>query len=188
MVKVRNLSFSYGDHRVLKEISFEAKPGQMLSVLGSNGVGKSTLLRCILGLLPEYTGEIEIGGASVRSLRPAQLSRLVACIPQSTDPSFRYSVEDMVLMGCAANLGPLAVPGKREREIAHRSMEKLGIYGLRNRCFHHLSGGERQLTVMARALTQQSRVLLLDEPTASLDFGNQIRVLQVMQSLARDAA
>ncbi len=186
MVKVDHLSFSYGEKDVLREISFEAEEGQLLCVLGSNGVGKSTLFRCILGLLTGYRGEVTVHGTSTRHLSTRQMAKLVAYIPQSTAPAFHYSVEDIVLMGTAASLHPMAVPGKREQELALQSLEKLGIAHLRNRCFHHLSGGERQLVVIARALAQQSKVLMLDEPTASLDFGNQMKVLTVIREIARE--
>ncbi len=186
MVKVENLSFSYGEDEVLRDISFEAKSGELLCILGSNGVGKSTLFRCMLGLLPGYRGEVTVDGTSTKHLSARELARLVAYIPQTTSPAFHYSVEDIVLMGTASSLHPMAVPGKRERELAHSAMEKLGIGHLSHRCFHHLSGGERQLVVIARALTQQSKVLMLDEPTASLDFGNQMKVLTVIRDLARE--
>lgn len=186
MVKVENLSFSYGQEEVLREISFVARSGELLCILGSNGVGKSTLFRCVLGLLPGYRGKVTIDGTSTKHLSAREMAKLVAYIPQSTAPAFHYSVEDIVLMGTASSLHPMAVPGKREQELACRAMEKLGILHLRKRCFHHLSGGERQLAVIARALTQQSKVLMLDEPTASLDFGNQMKVLTVIRDLARE--
>ena len=186
MVKVENLRFSYGEKEVLKDVSFLAQPGELLSVLGANGVGKSTLFRCILNLLPDYRGKIFLNGVESRTLPPRQLARQAAWIPQNTAPAFHCSVEDIVLTGTAARLHPLAAPGKRERELALQAMERLGIADLRSRCFHRLSGGEQQLAVIARALAQQTKILLLDEPTASLDFGNQMKVLSVIRGLAEE--
>ena len=185
-LEVRNLSFSYGEHEVLHDISFCAEKGEFVSILGANGVGKSTLFRCILGLLPGYSGDIFIDGQNIRSLSVKGLSKLVAYIPQSSTPVFNYSVEDIVLMGTTSSMGTFSSPGKKEIEKMEWALHKLGIEKLRKRCFHRLSGGERQLAVIARALVQQSGILMLDEPTASLDFGNQMLVLSTVKSLASE--
>lgn len=185
-VEVRDLCFSYGDRRILSNISFTAKDGEFLSILGSNGVGKSTLFRCILGLLPGYSGEVLINGKDTRRLSVREMAKLAAYIPQQCSPAFNYSVEDVVLMGTTASLGALREPRAAELERVSWALEKLGISSLRKRCFHRLSGGERQLSVIARALVQDARVLMLDEPTASLDFGNQMLVLTQVRALARE--
>ncbi len=185
-VEVKGLSFSYGDRQVLKDISFAANDGEFFSILGSNGVGKSTLFRCILGLLSGYSGEVRINGLDTRRLSVAEMAKLVAYIPQQCSPAFNYSVEDVVLMGTTASLGALRSPKAAEQERVSWALDKLGIEHLRKRCFHRLSGGERQLSVIARALVQNARVLMLDEPTASLDFGNQMLVLTQVKSLAQE--
>ena len=185
-VEVKGLSFSYGSRQVLHDVSFSAGEGEFLSILGSNGVGKSTLFRCILGLLSGYLGEVLINGLDIRRLSVKQMAKLVAYIPQQCSPTFNYSVEDVVLMGTTAGLGTLGTPKARELERVQWALEKIGIGHLRKRCFHHISGGERQLAVIARALVQNAPVLMLDEPTASLDFGNQILVLSQIKALSEE--
>ena len=186
MIRVESLSFSYGEHPVLKDVSFSVQQGEFLSILGSNGVGKSTLFRCILGLLPGYGGSVYLDGQDIRSLHPRQMAKLAAYIPQNTVSTYNFSVEDIVLMGATASLSPLRSPGKKERERACWAMEKVGIAQLKDRCFHHLSGGERQLAVLARALVQDAKILMLDEPTANLDFANQLLVLTEVRELSRE--
>lgn len=183
-VVVKNLSFSYGSHQVLHDINFTVEDGEFLSILGCNGVGKSTLFRCVLGLLQNYSGEVLINGVDTRKLPPAKMARLAAYIPQNCSPTFNYSVEDVVLMGTTSGLHALRSPGKKELEQVEWALEKIGITHLRKRCFHHISGGERQLAVIARALVQNAKLLMLDEPTASLDFGNQVLVQEQARMLA----
>lgn len=183
-VEVKNLSFSYGSIDVLKEISFVAVPGQFLSILGPNGVGKSTLFKCILGLLKDYSGEVLIDGIDAKTLSVTEMAKEIAYIPQSGYPVFNYSVHDIVLMGVTSSLSTLGIPKKQDSARADAALKKIGIFHLRDRCFHHLSGGERQLVMIARALTQQAKVLMLDEPTSSLDFGNQVMVMGEAKELA----
>jgi len=182
-VSVEHLHFSYGSRPVLQDITFTAGDGQLLAILGSNGVGKSTLFRCMLGLLTGYEGQVTVQGVDTRGLSARKLARLVAYIPQNSMPAFHYSVEDIVLMGTTAALSPLSVPGKNQLELVTWALEELEIAHLRKRCFHHLSGGERQLTILARALVQQTKLLMLDEPTASLDPGNRFLVMQHLKRL-----
>ena len=183
-IEVKNLSFSYGPRPVLHDINMEVDTGEFLSILGPNGVGKSTLFRCILGLLQDYEGSVLIDGIDARRLSEKELSKKIAYIPQHTVPSFNFSVEDIVLMGTTAGSNLLRKPRKEEYLKAESAMDKMGIIDMRERCFHHLSGGERQLAVIARALAQDARILMLDEPTAALDFGNQLKVLRQIKSLA----
>ena len=185
-IEVKDLSFSYQDRQVLHNISFRVEPGELLSILGPNGVGKSTLFRCVLGLLSGYTGQVLIRGRDARTMTVREAAKHIAYIPQSSSPAFNYSVFDIVLMGATAGLSQFRAPGKAEVSRCHWALEKIGIAELSSRCFHRLSGGEQQLVLMARALTQNAPILMLDEPTANLDFGNQLRVLQQVQSLARE--
>lgn len=184
-IQVNQLHFSYRNKEVLHNITFSLEQPSLLCLLGPNGVGKSTLFRCILGLLNGYTGEIMAAGRNIRQLAPAQLAQLVAYVPQSHSPAFSYSVQDMVLMGTASHFSVMSAPGRKERQLADEAMDKLGILSLRHRSFMELSGGERQLVLIARALAQQAKVLLMDEPTANLDYGNQLRVLQRVKELTR---
>lgn len=183
-IEVKGLSFSYGGRAVLRDVSFSVGEGRLLSVLGPNGVGKSTLFRCILGLLKDYTGEIAVDGASIKGMGARALARRVAYIPQSNYPAFNYTVFDMVLMGTSARTRPFSTPGRREEGAARAALERLEIQDLAPRSYTQLSGGERQLVLIARALAQQSPVLLMDEPTANLDYGNQMRVLTKVRALA----
>lgn len=185
-IEVNKLSFAYGEHQVLHQLSFSVKEGEFLSILGSNGVGKSTLFRCMLGLLPEYKGEIRIAGQDIRGLSAKKMAKLVAYIPQLSAPAFNFSVEDIVLMGTTSGLGTFGTPKAAELERVDWALDKLGIGHMRKRCFHQISGGERQLAIIARALVQDAKILMLDEPTASLDFGNQIRILSQARALAQE--
>jgi iron complex transport system ATP-binding protein len=185
-IEVKNLSFSYGDRPVLHDISFSVGKGEFLSILGPNGVGKSTLFRCVLGLLSGYTGQVLVDGVDARSFSVREAAKHIAYIPQSSRSIFNYSVFDIVLMGRTSGLSTFRSPGKADKDLSYRAMEKAGITHLADRCFHRLSGGEQQLVLIARALAQQAPVLMLDEPTANLDFGNQLLVLEQARSLARE--
>ena len=185
-IEVQNLSFSYGDRPVLHDISFRVEKGEFLSILGPNGVGKSTLFRCVLGLLSGYTGQVLVDGADSRSFSVREAARPIAYIPQSSHPIFNYSVFDIVLMGRTSGLSTFRSPKKKDAELCRWALEKVGIPHLSDRCFHRLSGGEQQLVLIARALVQKAPILMLDEPTASLDFGNQLLVLEQCRNLARE--
>ena len=185
-IEVKNLNFSYGDRQVLHDISFRVEKGEFLSILGPNGVGKSTLFRCVLGLLSGYTGEVLVDGINARSFTVREAARHIAYIPQSSHPVFNYSVFDIVLMGRTSGLSTFRNPKKEDTDRCRWALGKIGISHLEQRCFHRLSGGEQQLVLIARALTQDAPVLMLDEPTANLDFGNQLRVLEQARTLAAE--
>ena len=183
---VKNLSFSYGAHQVLTDISFDLHKGEFLSVLGPNGVGKSTLFRCILGLLPGYTGQILSDKDDMRTLPHRETARRIAYIPQIHTPTFGYTVLDTVLMGTSRQVGMFAQPGKEQIAIASEALSRVGAAHLTQRNFSNLSGGEQQLVLVARAIAQQADVLVMDEPTSALDYGNQLRILQLVRELAQE--
>lgn len=185
-IEVKNLSFAYGDRPVLHDISFSVGKGEFLSILGPNGVGKSTLFRCVLGLLSGYTGQVLVDGIDARSFSTREAARHIAYIPQSSHSIFNYSVFDIILMGRTSGLSTFRSPGREDKALCQWAMEKVGITRLSDRCFHRLSGGEQQLVLIARALVQKAPVLMLDEPTANLDFGNQLLVLEQARNLARE--
>lgn len=185
-IEVKNLSFSYGTRSVLQDISFRVEPGEFLSILGPNGVGKSTLFRCMLGLLSGYTGQVLVDGVEARQFSPREAARHIAYIPQSSRPVFNYRVFDIALMGATSAMSPLRCPGREQMERCRWALDKIGISHLSQRCFHRLSGGEQQLVLIARALVQNAPILMLDEPTANLDFGNQLRILEQVRALARE--
>lgn len=185
-ILVEHLRFAYGTKDVLTDVSFAANSGELTAVLGPNGVGKTTLFRCILGLQKRYTGAIRVGGADAKTLSARALAHRIAYIPQIHAQTFGYSVLDMVLMGTSHALSALSLPGPGEVAAAESALARLGIESLARKNFSHLSGGEQQLTLIARALAQHAEALLMDEPTASLDYGNQAHVLGVVRSLADD--
>ena len=168
-VQADGLTFAYGAHEVLRGVTFAAEGGRLLSVLGPNGVGKSTLFGCLLGLLPGYGGRILFDGADARRMGPRQIARRAAYIPQTHYPAVNYAVFDMVLMGTTHTLGAFASPGAAQRAAAQAALERMGVAHLAGRSFARLSGGEQQLVLIARALAQRSPVLLMDEPTSALD-------------------
>ena len=185
-LRVDDLHFSYGSHEVLKGISFHVEDTGFVSLLGPNGAGKSTLFRCMLGLLTPASGSVHICGRDIRNMPASELSHRVAYIPQSHSPVFNFSVFDMVLMGTTSQLSPFATPGREQREIAEAAMERVGIAHLRDRGCGNISGGERQLALIARAIAQQAKILVMDEPSASLDYGNKLRVMEMVKKLTSD--
>ena len=182
---VSHLTFAYPKAPpVLEDVSFTVPAGDFLSVLGANGAGKSTLFRCLLGGLEGYTGAISLDGRDVRTFSRRELAARIAYIPQIHRPTFGYSVLDTALMGLTRHLSPFQSPSKALEQQALTALEQLGVAHLAQRNFAALSGGEQQLVLIARALCQQSELLIMDEPTASLDYGNQLRVLEQVRFLS----
>ncbi len=184
MIKVNELSFAYDRDKILEDISFEIGSGQLVAILGANGAGKSTLFKCMLGLLRKFEGEIRLGGRNIREMSRKEMAKLAAYIPQSETPVFNYTVRDSVLMGTTGMLSPLQAPGAEQMAIAERAMDYLDIGYMADRGINEISGGERQLTLLARAMAQKAKVLIMDEPTANLDYGNQQHVLRHIQKMA----
>lgn len=182
--EVDNLSFSYGRHKVLSDISFSVEQGEVFCIIGANGVGKTTLFKCMLGLQSNYAGEIRVNGRAVKNMKPRELAQSVAYIPQSQGSSFGYSVLDMVMMGTTASMRIFSSPGSKERELAFEALQNVGLGSLASRNYLEISSGERQLVLVARALAQNAGVLIMDEPTSNLDYGNQLRVMEKMCGLA----
>lgn len=182
---VERLSFSYQNHPVLKEISFQMKAGQSVCLIGKNGVGKSTLFRCLLGINNPQKGQIFIHQKDIQEYSRAELSRKIAYIPQSQRSTFPFTALEMVLMGTASRLRNYQQPGKQEYQRAYEALERLHITHLQQSLFSEISGGEQQLVIIARSLAQQSSIIIMDEPCANLDFGNQIKILELIQELTR---
>jgi len=181
---VEDVSFSYRQNEVLKNLSFSVPRGRVVGILGANGAGKSTLFKLILGVLPLRRGDIIINGRSVKTLSNRERAKQMAYIPQTQKGTFQFTVEEMVLMGTTASFGMFSQPGKPERIKAAEAMRLLQIEQFSNRLYDQLSGGEQQLVLIARAVAQDAPILIMDEPTASLDYGNQIRVLEQIRQLA----
>ncbi|MBK1661833.1 ABC transporter ATP-binding protein [Paracraurococcus ruber] len=165
-------------------IGFALPAGEVLCLLGPNGGGKTTLLRTLLGLIPPLAGRVRLGDADIRALPRRVVARRLAYVPQATPGGFAYPARELVAMGRAARLPLLAAPGRQDRQVAEAALARLGIAHLADRPVTELSGGERQLVLIARALAQEAACLVLDEPTASLDFGNQALVLRQVRDLA----
>ena len=185
-LSIEDLSFSYGENKVLKNVSFSSFGGEAIAVLGPNGVGKSTFFKCILGFLPFKRGKIEIDGRDVAKMSGKELSRYIAYIPQSSSPVFNHSVLDSVSMGLTNQMGLFSVPGEKERAKAMNALERLGIDKLAERGCMNISGGERQLMLIARAMVQDAKIIVMDEPTSSLDYGNSYRVMETIMSLTKE--
>lgn len=183
-LEVSDLVFSYGEADVLKSVSFCADRGERIAVLGPNGVGKSTLFRCLLGFLEPKRGSVKIAGRDVRDYSRRALAAELAYIPQSYSPAFDHTVLDSVLMGLGAQLGPFDRPSREQTNAAQRILDELGIGALASRGCMRISGGERQLMLLGRALIQNAHTLIMDEPTASLDYGNSFRVMQRIEALS----
>lgn len=186
VLEVKDLTYSYRNIKVLDKVSFAVEDSELLCILGPNGAGKSTMFKCILQLLKGYKGEILLDNKKLKEYKIQELARIVAYIPQSHNPVFSYSVTEMVLMGTASQNSPLSKPTKSQINIVEESLEKIGISYLKDRSFVNLSGGERQLVLIARALAQKAKILVMDEPTSDLDYGNQIRVLNTVKELTKE--
>lgn len=186
-VEIDGVYFSYGrgGHRLV-DVSLAVRAGEVCCLLGPNGAGKTTLLRCILGLLAPAGGVIRVGGRDIRRLSARKLALLVAYVPQSTSTPFPFTALEMAVMGRTPHVGATAAPSAADRRAALAELDRLGVGHLAHRPFPGLSGGERQLVLLARALVQQAPVLILDEPTSALDYGNEVRFLDLVADLVGD--
>jgi iron complex transport system ATP-binding protein len=179
----RALDFGFRDHPVGRALDCALEAGEVVCLLGPNGGGKSTLMRTLLGVQPRLGGEVTLDGRDLALWEAAERARRIAYVPQAADSYFDFSLREMVEMGRTAHRGVFASPGARDREIASESLERLGIARLADRSIHAVSGGERQLALIARALATEAGYLVMDEPTANLDYGNQSRVLEEVARL-----
>ena len=177
-IDVRDLNKHFGDKHVVRNVSLQVQRGEIFGFLGPNGSGKTTLFRTLLGILPALRGEVRVAGRRIGEWHRRDLARRLAYVPQSHAGLFAFTVEEVVLMGRTARIDRFATPSARDREVARQALDTLGIGLLAERVYTEISGGERQLALIARALAQEATILILDEPTASLDFGNQLRVLE----------
>lgn len=184
LLQARGLTVGHRQHPLGEPSDLHLHAGEVLCLLGPNGCGKTTLFRTLLGLLPAISGEITLQGQPLHLLSRNQRARQLAYVPQSAPFAFAWRVLEVVAMGRAAHLGLLATPTRADETIALDCLDQLGIVALAQRVVSTLSGGERQLVLIARALAQRAQILIMDEPTASLDFGNQLRILDTVRSLA----
>jgi iron complex transport system ATP-binding protein len=179
-----NLTIGYRDRVVGQGLSVTVRTGEVLALLGPNGGGKTTLLRTLLGLLRPRAGEVRVAGRLLESCSAVERARMVAYVPQSHVATFAFDVETIVLMGRTAHGNLFSRPTENDRAVVRAVLERLGIAHLAVRPYTMISGGERQLALLARALAQEPQFIVLDEPTASLDFGNQGKVIHEIRALA----
>lgn len=185
IIDAKCITFGYREgHNIFDKVNFSIYPGQLISLLGPNGVGKSTLLNCICGLLKPQVGTIDLCGCDISKETRKSIAQKIAYVPQKTAVSFDYTVRDFVVMGRTAHMSILAIPSKHDFDLADEALEKLALSELANRPLSELSGGEQQKACIARALVQSPELIILDEPTSALDFGNQLRVLKLIKNLS----
>jgi len=185
ILEVKNLSFSYPGRPVLRRMNFRLYPGEVVSLLGPNGCGKSTLIRLMLGLI-RGSGDIRLDGMSLAHYSQREIAQRIAYIPQYHNVPFNYTVLEMVLMGRTAKLGFFAQPSRRDRDVAMEALRTVGIATLAERPFGQLSGGQKQMVLLARALAQEVSTFIMDEPVSGLDYGNQMRLLEMIVRLAEE--
>jgi iron complex transport system ATP-binding protein len=186
VIELSNLTVKLGGRRVVDSVDLDVSQGEWVAVIGPNGAGKTTLLRAVAGLVP-FSGSIVLGGRAADELKRSEISRLLAVVPQEPSTPPWMTVGEYVLMGRTPHLGPLAREGVRDREAAGRALARLDLVGYEERRLGTLSGGEKQRVVVARALAQEARIVLLDEPTAALDIGHQQQALELLDLLRADS-
>lgn len=186
MLVVENLAFSYGAATIFSGVNFTVQKGRLCGLFGPNGSGKSTLFKCCLGLLKMGAGRVQIAGQDVASLSAASMAHLVAYVPQDHTPPFPFLAREIVLMGRSPHFGGVFGLKKQDWQIAHEAMQKLGIEHLADKVYTKLSGGQRQLVLIARALAQQTPFIMLDEPTSSLDFKNQLLIWKILRDIVTE--
>ncbi len=183
-LEIKNLSCGYDGRAVIENFNASLVDCDVFCLLGSNGVGKTTTFKTILGFLKPLGGEILADGENVLAMSDKARAQLISYVPQAHVPPFAFSVFDVVMMSTNARLGMFERPSKEDESVALAALETLKMGDFRDKIYTDLSGGERQMVLIARALAQRSKVILLDEPTANLDFGNQMRVLRQIKDLA----
>ena len=187
ILEVENGCFGYPkQEEILTDINIKLEEGHILSVLGPNGIGKTTLLKCMIGLMPWSRGRSLLTGKDIRTLKSKEIWNMISYIPQTHGFSFSYTGLEMVMLGRSSHLGLFSQPGHREIEMAEAMMEKVGITRLADKDCNRMSGGELQMVLIARALINEPKLIILDEPETGLDFHNQILVLNMVEKLAHE--
>ncbi len=184
-IDVCDISFAYpGCQTVFSNIRFSVRPGQIVCILGPNGAGKTTLLNCLANLAQPKSGRIVLGGRPMDEMQPREIAQIIGYVPQLIEPSFAFAVIDYVVTGCAPYMNIFERPGREHYDAAYKALRKMGIEHLAERSYMHISGGERQQVAISRALAQRPSFILMDEPIAHLDCGNQVNVLMTVREMA----
>lgn len=186
LLQVENLSFSYHNRKILNKVSFTVDQGEIFCILGPNGCGKTTMLDCILGLNKPYEGIVNIDGANALTMSPAKKAQKIAYVSQKSDRTFPYTVLEIVLMGRTAYSGMFSSPGEEDMVIAENALHSVGMYSFKDHLYTKLSGGEGQLVKIARAIAQDTKLIILDEPTSHLDFRHELNVIKYIAKIVKD--
>jgi len=183
MLQIKNVHFNYGLSTILSDISFNVEEGQLCGLFGPNGCGKTTLFKCCMNFLKYHQGSIVMDGVDIKDCRIEDMAKIVAYVPQEHKPPFPYLVKEVVLMGRTPHLGGFFGIRRSDKEKALDALELLDISHLAEQPYNQLSGGQRQMVLIARAIAQETRIIFLDEPTSALDFSNQIRIWDLMRRI-----
>lgn len=184
VLAAENIAYQYdAEHKVFEQVSFSLKEGELLTLLGPNGVGKSTLLNCLAGFISPTAGRVLLAGKDIKTLSPRQMASQLAYITQDNQNRCQYTVKEYILLGCAPRLGLFEQPGSSEIALVESVMKELGIETYADQSCDRISGGQRQMAAIARAIVQQTRIILLDEPMSALDLKNQIAIMKVLKKL-----
>lgn len=187
LIEVQEAAFTYdGKRMIFEDVGFSVEEGEILCIVGPNGCGKSTLIDCVLGLKKLKKGRILIEGDDMETLKPREFAEHVAYVPQGHKTTFAYTVLDVVTMGRTYAAKMFSPPDEEQREIARDALRQVGLSGFENREYTKLSGGELQLVLIARAIAQQSKAMVMDEPTAHLDFTHELTVMEVVADLVKE--
>ena len=185
ILSVKDLSFSYGSHKALESVRFEMRRGEILCVMGPNGSGKSTLIDCVMGIHRPERGTILLDGKDVLAYSRQEIAQHAAYVPQNHSVAFPYTVRETVMMGRTAYLPAFGSPRAEDEALAEEAMRRIGISPLADRSYGSISGGELRLVLLARALCQQTPLILMDEPTAHLDYRNELKLLEMISDLSK---
>ena len=186
IITLRGINFSYEKFPVLSDLSFSVKAGSFFVIIGPNGSGKSTLLKIIAGIISPQSGQVNISGKPLHHYSRKKMAKTISLVPQLISVDFPFTVLEVVLMGRSPHLGILGIEQEKDIHIAGQALQFTGVDHLANRKMSHLSGGEQQRVFIARAICQDTRIILLDEPTASLDLAHQVRVMDLMEKLKEE--
>ena len=186
MIRIKQVSFSYGENPVLHNIDLSVEEGEVVALLGPNGSGKTTLIKLISGVLKPSNGDIHLNGSILRGMKRRQVAQRVAVVPQQFSMPFAFTLREVVLLGRTPFHGIFSDECERDHIVVDQAMEHVGITLLKGRFFNELSGGEMQKTILAMALAQEPKILLLDEPTAHLDINHQVEILDLVRHLNRE--